>query len=415
MGLTRCMQKLKLLRAPKKNTKSKQKLFALGSNLKYELAYDEKILKRMIAACGRVVTSVEGELTNKVLLEHATKWASALRVGLFPLKSSFTAPGKGILNNKKHKTKKTANKKQTESVSALNAPLMIGHFVRKQALWLIQAHKDQDTCRVDYSQMSLLDVATLMPDSLHLLRQVGLSEKASVFDFVEGIDPLTIATFLCLFVPVEKELDHLSAMLNPANHELALRLIEEHKSSAGVPPSPSWLAHEIAKVTTGKVRCCDHRPRDHQTSMTGSCSKRAVTAKAMAQDKSQEAPANDQRPQSHKTSLAKAAEALLVENEHVDGDVTKWHAGPVAPNQKLRCSCSGNCRRMCPGRSGSYPSIAVVNLQGTSLKKNLKPLCAACKCQHPECHVAARRPHGAHHLNISNFGGFCQKHWKWCA
>ena len=121
-----------------------------------------------------------------------------------------------------------------------NAPYSVKHFVRKQALWLIQAHKDRGTCRVDYSQMTVGDLRRLMPDSSNSLSRVGLSQKASVFDVAKGVDPLVTATFLCLFLPVEKNLPHLLAITNPANHESALRLIEEYKSSAGVPPPPRW-------------------------------------------------------------------------------------------------------------------------------------------------------------------------------
>ena len=98
--------------------------------------------------------------------------------------------------------------------------------------------------------MTVGDLRRLMPDSSNSLSWVGLSQKASVFDVVESIDPLVTATFLCLFLPVEKKLPHLLAITNPANHESALRLIEEYKSSAGVPPPPSWLAKELAEGQT---------------------------------------------------------------------------------------------------------------------------------------------------------------------
>ena len=81
------------------------------------MVYDQAFLERIIAACGRVVTSVEGVLTNEVLFQHVTVWSSALRAGLFQSKLPFTAPGKGAQNkqsnNKIDKTKKSNNRKIT--------------------------------------------------------------------------------------------------------------------------------------------------------------------------------------------------------------------------------------------------------------------------------------------------------------
>ena len=127
-----------------------------------------------------IVTPIEGELTNEVLFQHATEWASALRAGLFPHR----------------KTKVAAGTRKKPPATAKHAPYLVGHVVRKHAEWLMQAHKDRGTCRVDYSQMTAGDLATLMPDSKDNLTSVGLSLKASVFDVVEGMDPLVCATFL---------------------------------------------------------------------------------------------------------------------------------------------------------------------------------------------------------------------------
>ena len=137
-----------------------------------------------------------------------------------------------------------------KTVAKSNASYSVNHFVRKQALLLVQAHQARGTCRVDWSQMTVGDLKTLMPDTSNSLDQVGLSHQATVFQIVEGLDPLVIATFLCLFQPVEKKPSHLSAITNPANHELALRLIQEFKSRVGVPPSPSWLAEQLAERQT---------------------------------------------------------------------------------------------------------------------------------------------------------------------
>ena len=222
-GLPRLMKKLRLLQKHKTKRKSTKELISLGSHIKYDMVYDQAHLERIIATCGCIVTPVEGELTNKVLFQHATEWASALRAGLFPRirKPFFTAPGKGV--RKKNVNNKTDKRKA--SVAKSNAPYSVKHFVRKQALWLIRAHQDLGTCRVDYSQMTVEDLKRLMPDSSNSLSKVGLSHKATVFQVVEGMDPLVIATFLCLFLPVEKKLPHLLAITNPANHESALRLI----------------------------------------------------------------------------------------------------------------------------------------------------------------------------------------------
>ena len=70
---------------------------------------DQAFLERIIAACGRIVTPVEGVLTNEVLFQHATEWASALRAGLFPGKPPFTAPGRGM--DKKNMNNKTDKKR----------------------------------------------------------------------------------------------------------------------------------------------------------------------------------------------------------------------------------------------------------------------------------------------------------------
>ena len=49
----------------------------------YDLEYDKAFLDDVIASCGSVVTRVEGELTNEVMLQLAAEWASALRTGFF--------------------------------------------------------------------------------------------------------------------------------------------------------------------------------------------------------------------------------------------------------------------------------------------------------------------------------------------
>ena len=100
-GLPRLMKKLGLLQKHKKTKiKVKKEPISLGSKIKYNMVYDQAFLERIIAACGRVVTPVEGVLTNEVLFQHVTVWSSALRAGLFQSKLPFTAPGKGAQNKK---------------------------------------------------------------------------------------------------------------------------------------------------------------------------------------------------------------------------------------------------------------------------------------------------------------------------
>ena len=206
-----------------------------------------------------------------------------------------------------------------------------------------------------------------MPDSSNSLSKVGLSQKATVFDVAEGMDPLVIATFLCLFLPVEKKLPHLSAITNPANHELALRLIEEYKSSAGVPPPPSWLAKELAEGKTTKRPVGGHQPKDHQLSKVEGCVEKAALAKALAQGETQEAPVGDHQPGDHQKPMAKGLIeiARIRKSQDAHGAFLMWHATELPPNKKLRCCCSGNCRGMCPARHTFCPNVAAVNLPGS--------------------------------------------------
>jgi hypothetical protein len=182
----------------------------------------------------------------------------------------------------------------------------------------------------------------------------------------EGMDPLVTATFLCLFLPVEKKLPHLLAITNPANHESALRLIEEYKSSAGVPPHSSWLAKELAEGKTNKAPVGGHQPKDHQTSMVEGCMEKAATAKALAQGETQEAPDADHRPRDHQPPMVKGLteNATTVKSKDAHGDFLTWHKTDLPLNKKLRCCCSGNCRGLCPGRRAVCPNVAVVNLPG---------------------------------------------------
>ena len=103
-GLPRLMKKLGLLQNHNAKRKSTKEPISLGSHIKYDVVYDQACLERIIATCGCIVTPVESELTNEVLFQHATEWASALRAGLFPGKPLFTAPGKWVhkknVNNK---------------------------------------------------------------------------------------------------------------------------------------------------------------------------------------------------------------------------------------------------------------------------------------------------------------------------
>ena len=402
-GLPRLMKKLGLLQKHKKTKiKVKKEPISLGSKIKYDMVCDQAFLERIIAACGRIVTPVEGVLTNEVLFQHVTKWSSALRAGLFQRKLPFTAPGKGAqkenVNNKIDKTKK--------SVAKSNAPYSVKHFVRKQALWLIRAHQDLGTCQVDYSQMTLEDLKRLMPDSSNSLSKVGLSHKATVFQVVEGMDPLVIATFLCLFLPLEKKPSHLSAITNPANHELALRLIKEYESRAGVPPPPSWLASELDRTNQNMEPVGGHQPLD----LWMAC----ASAKGLAQGETKEAVLGDHRPRDHQPPMATGSSVeATVKSKDAHGDLMMWHPTGEAPHKKLRCGCTGNCRRLCPGRGhGGCPNVAVINLPGKrqSLKKMWIQLCSVCRCQEPGCHGGARKPYGDH-MDPCNWGR-CARHWK---
>ena len=390
-GLPRLMKKLGLLQKHKTKRKSTKELISLGSHIKYDMVYDQACLERIIVTCGSIVTPVEGVLTNEVLFQHATEWASALRAGLFPRKLPFTAPGKGAqkanVKNKIDKTKK--------SVAKSNAPYSVKHFVRKQALWLIGAHQDLGTCQVDYSQMTLEDLKRLMPDSSNSLSKVGLSHKATVFQVVEGMDPLVIATFLCLFLPLEKKPSHLSAITNPANHELALRLIKEYESRAGVPPPPSWLAKELAEGQTkggAENAASNSVPRRRKSKKTpvlaspplpqrwpvGSLRPAVAAdgnavivapAKPLAHGKRQEVPVGDRRPGDPQTLVLPLAKGGTKKDDAQDGhdQSLTWHKTDLPPQKKYRklhCSCKGNCRAACPGRMTCCPNVPVINLPG---------------------------------------------------
>ena len=396
MGLPRCMKLLRLLKKPQANQKTKpngpQKLFSLGSKLMYDFEYDKAWLDEVIAKCGSVVTQVEGELTNEVLLQLTAEWASAVRTGL------FSAGKKG--RNQKNPS-----------------PYVVGHFVRKHALWLIQAHKDRNTCRVDYSQMTISDLGTLMPDSSDSLHRVGLSHKASVLQVAEGIDPLVTATFLCLFLPLERMPKWLSAFTNPKNHASALELITQYKSRYGVPPLPSWVARELVAAQGEKrhqPQVEDHRPRDPK-----GCAEAAAVAHeapAIAKEAAQkEAGLVAQEEEGQQLPIFGGA----VEEAGHEDDVTKWNRLDPAPKKKgMQCQCSGNCRRGCPGRVDGCPNVAVINVGVVKLKKlgeaaklkGVRALCSACKCQEPGCLLAARKPFGKN-WSLSNFG-FCFRHQK---
>lgn len=351
MGMPRLMKLIGLLKKNTTKTKGSTTPFSLGSELKYDLVYNQKLLERIIRVCGGIVTSIEGELTNKVLFQHATEWASALREGFFPRTKTKVAAG----TRKDRKNNKTKRKKPP--AIATNAPYLVGHVVRKHAEWLMQAHKDRGTCRVDYSQMTVGDLAKLMPDSKGNLSSVGLSLKASVFDVVEGMDPLVCATFLCLFLPVEK-LGLMPVFTNPANHELALKHIEEFKSKAGVPPAPKWLAKVLSEGKSAAPIVDDHRSRDRKTSQADDgCTEIATIQKV---------PFGDPRSRDHQTSQAqgRTEKADSVLNAAELGDRTTWYSTAPAPDKKARCTCSGNCRGQCPGRQNKCPNVAVINLPG---------------------------------------------------
>jgi len=364
MGLPRItqrvgvIQKLKTSKSHRKNgAKNSKKSFSLGSSLQYVYSSDSVISQRIVAACGSIVTPVEGELTNEMLFQHATTWASGLQ-GLFGCKD-FTALGKApkkknkedATNTKKSKQLQGLKKKGKEVVRVRSKapPYLAGHVVRKQALWLIEAHKDRGTCRVDWSQMTVRDLGKLMPDSTDNLEKVGFSHKATVFDVVEGMDPLRTATFLCLLRPVEKDKTHLKAITNSANHELGFRLIEEHKSKFGVPPPPSWLAKQLAEG--GRVG--GHRPRDDQSS-TGHTQNAALGADS-APGETQKAAVQEHRPQDHESSPVDGGAEV---------DPSAWYSTEPAPTKRLQCQCKGNCRGMCPGRHGRCPNVAVANMPG---------------------------------------------------
>ena len=266
--------------------------------------------------CGSIVTPVEAELTNEVLFQHATEWASALRAAFFQGKPPFTAPGKGV--HEKNVKKSAANKK--ESVVKSNAPYSVKHFVRKQVLWLIQAHKVRGTCRVDYSEMTVGDLRRLMPDSSNSLSTVGLSQKVTVFDVAEGMDPLAIATFWCFVFACGKEaaphVGHHEPSQSRVGHESHRGV--QYKSSAGVPPPPSWLAKELAEGQTKKTPAGGHQPEDHQTPMVEGVMEKAAPARALAHGETQEAP------------------ATTVKSEDAHGDCLMWHSTESPPNTKLR-------------------------------------------------------------------------------
>ena len=149
---------------------------------------------------------------------------------------------------------------------------------------------------------------------------------------VVGMDPLATATFSCLFLPVEKEPHHLSAIANPSNHKLALRLIDEFKWKAGVPPLPRWLARELAN----KAPAASDQPEDCQTSTAKGCAGKASMATVLTQGKTEKVSVGDHRPRDHQTQMATncSGPAETHKRRQAHGDFVEWHATECAPTKK---------------------------------------------------------------------------------
>ena len=417
MGLARIMEKLGLLRASTKGTESGSKI-VLGHGKprkQYILAYDEELLKSIVAQFSQVYVAVEGVLTNESLFQAVDKLSALLSDGIggksVQLPTICKKPT-SELHDPSLASGGTAKKKSYNTM----------HYLRKHMYWLVMQHEAQGTCKVNWD-FKFADLLGLVPDETDQLQDIGLDVSVLPVAQCLGAHPLLVSCHLCLTHRVAKVPDKLAILSDAGNRAELLRLKQDHVASYGIPASPWQLVRDF-EVAAKKT-----------PSASGGVRKRPACAASLASPGPPPpvplAELSGAKPSVAEPALAASGELPLASGEgerpgapgegvRAQQTQHEWHRIAWESSQKIKCRCKGNCLPRCPahtklksGKAGVCPNPAVWNLpvRGASKQYNAPvPLCNSCVCQNPECSSGARRPYKDYALNLCNYGR-CRKCW----
>jgi hypothetical protein len=258
------------------------------------------------------------------------------------------------------KSKKLAQCAQDKaSVEPKAAPYLHQHMVRKIAYWWIQNHGASGTNMLDFNEWALEELASIVPDQSQQLLEINVAEYATVQQLADKTRqcPLLVTVGLCLVKPLlaRENVDKLRVLCNPDHHQLALKLIRTYQQRYSMPPSPLHLGRLL--ITSPST-----------------------------------------------VSANKVDSVPVFLKEHFRWYQIEWVPGSTG------CECRGNCGSGCPGRAGGCTNPVTKDCKKEFVKNGKPVRCQACKCQHPDCMTAARRPWGITFLSESF--GMCIKHWK---
>jgi hypothetical protein len=251
-------------------------------------------------------------------------------------------------------------------------------MVRKIAYWWIQDHGASGTNRLDFNEWTLEELASIVPDQSQQLLEINVAEYATVQQLADKTRqcPLLVTVGLCLVKPLlaPENMDKLRVLCNPDHGQLALKAIRTYQQRYSMPPSPLHLGRLLI---TSPITVSAHNvasvPADADTVHVGKDDEEGQVSAPAAKD-------------------------------HFRWYPIEWVPGSTG------CECMGNCGSGCPGRASGCSNPVTKDRKKVFVKYGKPVRCQACKCQHPGCLTAARRPWGI--TSLSESFGMCIKHWE---
>jgi hypothetical protein len=278
----------------------------------------------------------------------------------------------------------------------------------------MQEHDEAGKNRLNFEEWSLEDLARIVPDRTQTLHKLA-AEYATVQLLADKTQqlPLMVSCGLCLMKPLlmEKNKQQLQVLCNLRNRQLVVETIKQYVQKFNFPPPPVHLGSLVLKQLllpatspiSGEAQGADKDKKDEDENAQD--------------DEKANAGYNDNTSADNNT----CADASPGAGDNDIGAAFKqdsafrWYPIPWVIGS-TSCKCAGNCGAGCAARTredGLCPNPVSQESRKEFLAANKLIRCQACKCQHPGCLSAARRPFaGAFGIpNTSQSRGRCIKHW----
>jgi hypothetical protein len=400
-GVVDVMQRLGLMHRPSgKHLPSKQHGTRVGRHI---FCYSASVLTKYVQLMGTHQVDIEGSLDKGGLMSAVDCWMEIL--AQMPPLARVCSPDSGDITIHRlycraAKLRHRIGKKCRDPRLFLQTGHIVEHtrFTQMNALWLVKHHESRQSLDVNWEQMTMKEMVTIVPDQDGHLATLGkLRLSIGTFAGWTGDHPLTISStlgFLGCLTAAENSYAT-EALTNPRNRAMLESMVIIHKAEfQGIAPTFKLLINAALQSTNA------YAVREQQCSGS-SVSEARLAMRSLMVEQASEA-AGTQTPCMSSTQKEEKGEASVPEKDH------SWKAIilPVSGRgHQMLCKCAGNCRPGCPARGGNECSNKVMRKKGNA--DHL--LCESCTCTHPGCKSGARRPHGRE-IRDSNYG-MCKAHW----